>query len=294
VHRDAEPVNARRPASDPARAQLSLVHALRLVREVDRQLEHFEFEPGLVESLAGGWITMGEFRDAVNLPFTTGAESVLRDGLGLFPPLQDDDLELATERVNENGWTRLTMVHRPTGLSVRSTASERGLALEIAEFYVARVVWSEVIKRAESRLQSASGPGRWLDRLVVGVVDLQQVRTWLDSRRAAGDSYESVARVLGVDVPSAEKLDGEEAGLIALIEEYRAGLLDALPAEAPRPRCPTCGFEFSNGPDTEIRRCPGILIVYEETIRRQGTEPLDCTVPVVGHPYPCNEVIKPA
>lgn len=295
---------ADRPA-DPGRTQLGLIRALRLVQDADRRLASFEFDPDVVEQLTIGLITADEFRDVTDWPTATGAHVVLCDALGLYPPLAPADLEILEADFTDGGWTRISMRHRPTGIPVRSKAIDSEVAREIACLLLARVVWSEAMARVERRRERDDRRRQLLDRLVLGDVTSDHVIGWIEQRREASDARATIADGLGADPFVAEQLLDGVTSFDAVVREHRDGLLAELAAErmsdsAPQ-RCPSCDLDLTScwsrlSPDGGgDYRCPGALVVYEQTTAWQGMEPLESPVPIIGHTYRCSEVVgRPA
>lgn len=289
--------------TDVDRTRLGLVRALRLVREVDRRLHEFDFDRDVVENLTMGLITAEEFRDATEWPTGTGAQVVLRDALGLYPPLPREEVEVLEEKLNENGWTRVSVRHRPTGIPVCSRAIDSGVAHEIADLMLAREVGSQAIALVERRREADQRRRQLLDRLVAGEVTPDQVMDWIDRQREASDTQQMVADGLGADPVVAQQLLDGLMSIDTVVQEHREAVLAALVTErtttgAPQ-RCPACDMDLTDlwemrSPDERGEyRCFGGFVVYEQTTAWQGTEPLASPVPIIGHTYHCGTAVSP-
>lgn len=300
--RHSSPVHQVAPKADIERKQLSLLRAIRLVRSLDHRLEEIEPDVDLAKRLAEGWITPDEFRSALELPDSTGALAVLRDGLGLFPALADGDLEIVDEWSNENDWTSVTIEHCPTRIRCRGRAPDAAVAREIARCFLARLVWSEVIAGLERVLDKSKRGTRGLDRVIVGESSCESLRARTDSHRSSEDPAGAVAAELGVERRIAEMILEGATTIEHVMAGHREQLLTelgvAVDERDPRLICPSCGFDVaayqstwpseSHGPIA----CPGNEVVFEQTISWQGTEPLDCPVPVHAHAYRCGSTIQ--
>jgi hypothetical protein len=127
--------------TDLERARLGAVRALRELREVDRRLAGFDLGPVLLKQFVAGMITREELLANADLPTVSDAHDVLRDALGLFPPLDAAEIE-ATERVRASGWVSVEARHRPTDVPVAAKARDGDTAHRIAHLMLARIVWA--------------------------------------------------------------------------------------------------------------------------------------------------------
>lgn len=277
----------------PDRGQLGLLRALRLIRALDRQLDEIEPDPGLAQQMAEGWITPEEFHRALELPDSTGAVAVLQDGLGLHPALAADELEMIDKRLNENGWATVTIEHLPTRVRCHGRAQDASLARQIARCFLARLVWTEVIMRLERQLAEGPRADRRLDRVIAGESTAGELQALVETRRGSdkGADLLSSEFEVGRDV-TRQLLDGS-IEIDSLVERRRGQLLAELGSEnARRLRCSACGFDYTErraGESCDPAACPGTYVVFEQTFRWQGTEPLGCPVPAVAHAHHCGE-----